>query len=271
LSEPPAAASAPRSSALRDYALASRSFRLDDRLAVVSGAGRGIGRGCALALADAGADVVAMSRTPAELSAVVTGVEARGRRGFAVTCDVTDPAAVRSTFDSLDRVDVVVAAAGANVPEPFLSVTPERLDALLAVNVKGTFLVAQAAARRMVAGGDGGVIIVLSSQMGRVGAPNRTVYCAAKHAVEGLTRAAAVELAPHGVRVNAVAPTFVQTPMTRPFLADPAFRAEVEAQIPLGRIGQVSDVVGVVVFLASPAAAMITGASVAVDGGWTAR
>jgi len=111
----------------------------------------------------------------------------------------------------------------------------------------------------------------MSSQMGRVGAPNRTVYCAAKHAVEGLTRAAAVELAPAGIRVNAVAPTFVETPMTRPFLADPGFRAGVEAQIPLGRLGQVDDVTGAVVFLASPAAALVTGASLAVDGGWTAR
>jgi NAD(P)-dependent dehydrogenase (short-subunit alcohol dehydrogenase family) len=247
------------------------SFRLDGQTAVVCGAGRGIGRGCALGLADAGADIVAISRTAAEISTVAAEVEARGRRAWALTCDVTDPAAVCSAFASLEAVDVVVAAAGANVPEPFLSVSAERLDALLAVNVKGTFLVVQAAARRMVAAGRGGAVVVLSSQMGRVGAPNRTVYCTAKHAVEGLTRAAAVELAPEGVRVNAVAPTFVETPMTRPFLADPAFRAEVEAQIPLGRIGQVRDVVGAVVFLASPAAALITGASLAVDGGWTAR
>jgi NAD(P)-dependent dehydrogenase (short-subunit alcohol dehydrogenase family) len=249
----------------------TRRFHLDGRLAVVTGAGRGIGRGCALALAEAGADVVAISRTRGELEQVAGAIEAAGRRARVVTCDVTDAAAVARAFASLDRVDVLVAAAGANVPEPFLDVGEARFDALMAVNVKGTFLAAQAAARRMVAAGRGGAIVLVSSQMGRVGAPNRTVYCAAKHAVEGLTRAAAVELAPAGIRVNAVAPTFVETPMTRPFLADPAFRAEVEAQIPLGRVGQVDDVVGAVVFLASAAASLVTGASLAIDGGWTAR
>jgi NAD(P)-dependent dehydrogenase (short-subunit alcohol dehydrogenase family) len=152
-----------------------------------------------------------------------------------------------------------------------VDVTEAHLDAVLAVNVRGAFLVAQAAARAMGARGDGGCILFLSSQMGRVGAPRRTVYCATKHAVEGLTKAMAVELAPQGIRVNAVAPTFVETPLTTPFLADPAFRADVEARIPLGRLGQVDDVTGAVVFLASPAAALITGTSLLVDGGWTAQ
>ena len=241
------------------------SFRLDGLRAVVTGAGRGIGRGCALALAAAGADVVAVSRTRAEVEHV-----AAATRGEAVVCDVTDPLAVAERIGSLETIDVLVTSAGANVPQPFLEVGAAQLDALLALNVKGTFLAAQAAARRMVAGG-GGSIVTLSSQMGHVGAPRRSVYCATKHAVEGLTRALAVELAPHGIRVNAVAPTFVETPMTRPFLADPAFRAAVLERIPLGRLGTVADVAGAVVFLASPAAALITGASLLVDGGWTAQ
>jgi NAD(P)-dependent dehydrogenase (short-subunit alcohol dehydrogenase family) len=247
---------------------AREPFRLDGRCAVVTGAGRGIGRACALALAAAGADVVALSRTASDLEALVAAARGRAR---AIACDVTDTRAVAERIGALDRVDVLVTSAGANIPEPFLDVSPEHVDALLAVNVRGTFVAAQAAARRMVATGTGGAIVTVSSQMGHVGAAGRTVYCTTKHAVEGLTKAMAVELAPHGIRVNAVAPTFVQTPMTAPFLADPAFRAEVERRIPLGRIGRPEDVAAAVVFLASPAARLITGASLLVDGGWTAQ
>jgi NAD(P)-dependent dehydrogenase (short-subunit alcohol dehydrogenase family) len=241
------------------------------RVAVVTGAGRGIGRGCALALAETGADVVAIARTRAEVEAVAHEVERLGRTGLAQVCDVTDARGLERVMRSLERIDVLVNAAGTNIPEPFLQVAERSLDALLEVNVKGTFLAAQAAARRMVAGGRGGAIVNLSSQMGHVGAAGRSVYCATKHAVEGLTKALAVELAPHGIRVNSVAPTFVETPMTAPFLADEAFRAEVTGRIPLGRIGNVSDVTGAVVFLASPAAGLVTGTSLVVDGGWTAQ
>ena len=233
---------------------------LAGRTALVTGAGRGIGRGCALALAEAGADVVAVSRSAAPA--------AEGMRSAA--CDVTDSARVRELIAGLPRLDVLVVAAGANVPEPLLEVSDEHLDALLALNVRAVFVTVQAAARRMVAAG-GGAIVLISSQMGHVGAPRRSVYCTTKHAVEGLTKAAAVELAPHGVRVNAVAPTFVETPMTAGFLADARFRAEVESQIPLGRIGRVEDVTGAVLYLASDASALVTGTSLRVDGGWTAR
>jgi NAD(P)-dependent dehydrogenase (short-subunit alcohol dehydrogenase family) len=178
---------------------------------------------------------------------------------------------VEEAVEFLEQIDILVNNAGLNVPEPFLEVSEENLDRVLAVNVKGVFLVAQAAARRMVEHGEGGSIINVSSQMGHVGAPRRTVYCATKHAVEGLTKAMAVELAPHNVRVNSVAPTFVETPMTKPFLEDETIREDTLSRIPLGRLGRVEDVTGAVVFLASPTAGLITGTSLLVDGGWTAQ
>jgi NAD(P)-dependent dehydrogenase (short-subunit alcohol dehydrogenase family) len=238
------------------------SFRLDGRLALVTGAGQGIGRGCARALAQAGAEVVAVSRTRDDLAGIAPGIRP-------AVCDVTDSARLRELIAGLPHLEVLVVAAGTNIPEPLLGVTEAHLDQLLELNVRATFVTLQAAARRMVAAG-GGSIVLLSSQMGHVGAPRRAVYCSTKHAVEGLAKASAVELAPHAVRVNTVAPTFVDTPMTAPFLADPAFRAEVERQIPLGRIGRVDDVTGAVVYLASEAAALVTGTSLRVDGGWTA-
>jgi NAD(P)-dependent dehydrogenase (short-subunit alcohol dehydrogenase family) len=190
---------------------------------------------------------------------------------WSIVCDVTDSRQVEEAVDFLEQIDILVNNAGTNVPEPFLEVSEENLDKMLAVNVKGVFLVAQAAARRMVERGEGGSIINVSSQMGHVGAPKRTVYCATKHAVEGLTKAMAVELATHNVRVNSVAPTFVETPMTKPFLKDEAFREDTLSRIPMGRLGRVEDVTGAVLFLASPAAGLITGASLLVDGGWTAQ
>jgi NAD(P)-dependent dehydrogenase (short-subunit alcohol dehydrogenase family) len=186
-------------------------------------------------------------------------------------CDVTDSRQVGEAVDFPEQVDILVNNAGTNVPEPFLEVSEDNLDRMLAVNVKGVFLVAQAAARRMVERGEGGSIINISSQMGHVGAPRRTVYCATKHAVEGLTKAMAVELAPHKVRVNSVAPTFVETPMTKPLLEDETLREDTLSRIPLGRLGRVEDVTGAVLFLASPAAGLITEASLLVDGGWTAQ
>jgi NAD(P)-dependent dehydrogenase (short-subunit alcohol dehydrogenase family) len=243
---------------------------LDNRVALVTGAGRGIGRACALALAGEGADIVALSRSSSELEVLARAVRKLGRRASPVVCDVTDSARVRGVIEDLPRLDVLVASAGTNVPEPLLDVSDERLDALLDLNVRATFVVLQAAARRMLDGA-GGSIVVISSQMGHVGAPERSVYCTTKHAVEGLVKAAAVELAPRGVRVNSVAPTYVETSMTAPFLADGAFRAEVESRIPLGRLGRVEDVTGAVLYLASEAAALVTGTSLLVDGGWTAQ
>ena len=243
---------------------------LAGRAALVTGAGRGIGRGCARALAEAGADMVLVGRSPDELESLAEEIRALGRHARPVALDVTDAKSIRHLVVELARLDVLVVSAGANIPEPFLEVTEEHLDALIRLNVRAAFLTVQAAARRMVATG-GGSIVLLSSQMGHVGAAGRTVYCATKHAVEGLTKAVALELAPHGVRVNAVAPTFVETPMTAPFLADAGFRAEVQGRIPLGRLGRVEDVSAGVVYLASDAAALVTGTSLLIDGGWTAQ
>jgi NAD(P)-dependent dehydrogenase (short-subunit alcohol dehydrogenase family) len=246
------------------------SFRLDGAMAVVTGAGSGLGQGAAQALAEAGARLVLVGRTQETLDATRGVIVGQGGEATTLVCDVTDAGQVKAGIEALPRIDVLVNNAGMNIPEDFLEVSEEHLDRILTLNVKGAFLAAQAAARRMVATG-GGSIVNMSSQMGHVGSPRRSVYCMSKHAIEGLTKALAVELAPQGIRVNTVAPTFAETPMTRPFFADPAFRDAVLSQIPLGRLARVEDVMGAIVFLASPAAAMITGTSLLVDGGWTAR
>jgi NAD(P)-dependent dehydrogenase (short-subunit alcohol dehydrogenase family) len=246
------------------------SFDLSGRLALVTGAGRGIGEACALALAEAGADIVLVSRSFEQLTQVAERVEALGRRAQVAPCDVTSADEVRAGAEGAGRVDILVNGAGTNDPKPFLEVSEESFDALIAVNLKGTFLMSQAIGRSMAERGDGSIVNI-SSQMGHVGGPNRTAYCASKHGVEGLTKAMAIELAPRGVRVNAVAPTYIETPMTRVFFADPEVRVEAVRGIPLGRVGQVDDVVGAVVYLASPAASLVTGASLLVDGGYTAQ
>jgi len=167
-------------------------------------------------------------------------------------------------------LDILVNNAGFNRPQPFLEVDEETLDRMLALNVRAAFLVAQAAARAMVAGG-GGVVVNMTSQMGHVGSErDRSVYVMTKHAIEGLTKAMAVELAPQGVRVVSIAPTFVMTPLTAPFFADPAFKKWALDRIPLGRLGTVDEVANAVVFLCSPAASLVTGSSLLADGGWTA-
>jgi len=242
------------------------SGRLDGRVAVVTGASGGLGSVCAEQLAGAGAELVLIgrSRAPLERLAARTG-------GRVVVCDVCDGAAVREAIVALRAVDVLVTCAGGNRPGPFLDVDEAALEWAWALNVRHAFLAAQGAARRMLARGRGGAIVHVTSQMGHVGAAGRSVYCAVKHAIEGLTKATAVELAPHGIRVNAVAPTFVETPMTRPFLAAPGARAAIVERIPLGRLGTPEEVAHAVLFAASPASSLMTGASLVVDGGWTAQ
>ena len=249
---------------------AGSEFRLDGKTALVTGAGRGIGRAVALALANAGAELVLVSRTPSELDAVAGAIKSGGGKAQSLVLDVTRSDAMRDAIAGLGRLDILVNNAGLNRPQPFLEVDEPTLDLLLGLNVRAAFLVAQAAARLMVANG-GGVIINMSSQMGHVGSErDRTVYVMTKHALEGLTKAMAVELAPKGVRVVSIATTFVETPLSKPFLDDPDTRRWILDRIPLGRVGTVEDVASAVVFLASPAATLVTGSSLLVDGGWTA-
>jgi NAD(P)-dependent dehydrogenase (short-subunit alcohol dehydrogenase family) len=247
-----------------------KPFRLDGKIALVTGSGRGIGRAIALALAAAGAEVILNNRTPAELDAVADEITRGGGSAQVLPFDVTDSAAVRAAFSGISRLDILVNNAGVNRPQPFLEVDEATLDRLIALNIKAAFIVAQQASRLMAEGG-AGVIVNMSSQMGHVGSErDRTVYVMTKHAVEGLTKAMAVELAPKGVRVVSIAPTFITTPLTEPFFANPEFRQWVIDRIPLGRIGTVEEVANAVVFLASPAASLVTGSSLLVDGGWTA-
>lgn len=236
--------------------------------ALVLGAGRGLGRACAQALAADGAEVVLASRTEAELEQATAAIRAAGGSARHLVCDATQAEEIGALFASLDRLDVLVHAAGVNRPSPIVEMPVADLDLMLAVNVRSAYLAGAAAARTMSAGGS---MVFISSQMGHVGAPRRTAYCATKHAVEGLVKAMAVELAPRGIRVNSVAPTFVETELTRPFLEDEAFRAEVVSRIPLGRLGTPAEVAAAVLFAAGPAARLITGTSIRVDGGWTAQ
>jgi NAD(P)-dependent dehydrogenase (short-subunit alcohol dehydrogenase family) len=239
---------------------------LEGRTAVVTGASRGIGRAIASALAQAGATVLAVARSAGELAALAG--ETAGVEPW--PADVGDPA-FHAALSARGDLDILVSNAGMNRPLPIADVPVETLDAMLSLNVRSAFLVAQAAARAMLAHGRGGAIIHMSSQMGHVGSPNRTVYCMTKHAVEGLSKAMAVELAPHGVRSNTVAPTFIDSPWTAAMIADPEFKRFVLDSIPAGRLGRPEEVAAAVVYLASPAAAMVTGTSLVVDGGWTAR
>jgi NAD(P)-dependent dehydrogenase (short-subunit alcohol dehydrogenase family) len=251
--------------------LPGRGLRLDGQRALVTGAGRGIGLACAEALAVAGARVTLLSRTRSELDQAADAIIAAGGQADVLICDCTDADAVTEVIGGApDHWDVLVNNAGTNRPQPFLEVTREAFDAIMRINVTGAFFVAQTVAAKMAAGGTGGSIIHMSSQMGHVGGARRSVYCASKHAVEGMTKAMAIDLAPHRIRVNSVCPTYVVTPMTAPFFEDEAFLADTLGRIPIGRLAQVDDVTGAVVFLASDAAAMITGSAIKIDGGWTA-
>ena len=250
---------------------ATPSFRLDGKRALVTGAGRGIGLAAAAALAQAGADVTLAARTRSEIEEAAAAIRARGGKAEPLVLDVTDVAAARRAVGAAAPFQILVNNAGMNRPAPLPDVTVEDFDAIFALNVRAAYFMAQAVARRLVEAKLPGSIINISSQMGHVGAARRSVYCASKHAMEGFTKAMAIELAPHAIRVNTLGPTFVETPLTRPFFANESFRKEVLGKIKLGRLGQVEDLTGAIVFLASDASALMTGSSLVVDGGWTAE
>ena len=247
------------------------SFRLDGKRALVTGAGRGIGLACAAALAEAGAAVTLCARSEAEVEAAAAALRAQGREAEALALDVGDADGLKRALAERQAYDVLVNNAGCNRPKPFTEVTAEDYDAVLGLNLRAAFFAAQAVSEGMIAAGTGGSIIHMSSQMGHVGGPRRTLYCASKWGLEGLSKAMALDLAPHQVRSNTICPTFIETPMTRPFFEDPAFLASVLGKIKLGRLGRPEDLMGAVVFLASEVSALMTGASLVIDGGWTAE
>ena len=254
---------------------AAPSFGVAGQSALVTGAARGIGRAIAIALAQAGADVALGFRDLHAAGDVADAVRALGRRALPLQMNVARPAeissAVAQAVGHFGRIDILVNNAGIGPPNPAESVTEADFDATVAINLKGTFFVSQAVGRAMIAAGRGGRIVNLSSQAGFVALPTESIYCMTKAAIAHLTKCLAVEWAPHGINVNAVAPTFIRTPGTLKWLEDDSFRNDLLARIPLGRVGEPPDVAASVVFLCSPAAAMITGTTLLIDGGWTAR
>jgi NAD(P)-dependent dehydrogenase (short-subunit alcohol dehydrogenase family) len=247
------------------------SFRLDGRRALVTGAGRGTGLAAAAALAGAGARVTLAARSLPEIEAAAAAIRAAGGEAEALALDISDIAAVEAAIAARPAFHAFVNNAGTNRPACFDQVRAEDFDAVMGLNLRGCFFAAQAVARRMRAEGVVGSIINVSSQMGHVGGPDRSVYCASKWAMEGWTKAMAIDLAPQGIRANTLCPTFIETPLTKPFFEDAVFKDWVLSKIKLGRLGQVQDLMGAVVFLASDASALMTGSSLVVDGGWTAE
>ncbi|HEX4296895.1 MAG TPA: SDR family oxidoreductase [Devosia sp.] len=251
--------------------LRTPSLRVDGKRALVTGGTRGIGLAAATALAEAGAAVTVVARHATEVDEVVASLEAAGYTADGRAFDVTDHAAARAFVEAAEPYDVLVNSAGIARHAPFLDITDADYRSVMEINVAATLFLSQAVARRLVAAGRPGSIIHISSQMGHVAGPSRALYAASKHAVEGLARGMAIDLAPHNIRVNSICPTFIETALSAKSLADPDFRAWVLGKIKLGRLGRLEEIMGPVVFLASEASSLMTGSSLMVDGGWTAE
>lgn len=247
------------------------SFRLDGQTALVTGASSGIGLGAAAALAEAGAEVVLVARHAGALEAAAQAIRARGGKARALALDITDLEAVVAAVAAEGPFDVLVNSAGLARHTPALDTTPTDYDTVMALNLRAAYFLTREVARGLIEAGRPGSLINISSQMGHVGGPDRAVYCASKHALEGMTKAMALEWAPKGIRVNTLCPTFIRTPLGEQTLQDPERRAWILSKIKLGRVGEVEDLMGPLVFLASPASALITGTHLIVDGGWTAE
>lgn len=247
------------------------SFRLDGRRALVTGASSGIGLGAAAALAEAGAEVTLVARRAGELEAVRDAIRAEGGEAEALPLDITDTVATEAAVAAQGPFDVLVNSAGLARHTPALDTTTEDYDAAMALNLRAAYFLTRAVARGLIAAGKPGSLINISSQMGHVGGPDRAVYCASKHALEGMTKAMAIEWGPHGIRVNTLCPTFIRTPLGEQTLKNPDRRAWILSKIKLGRVGEIGDLMGPVVFLASDASAMMTGTHLILDGGWTAE
>ena len=246
------------------------SFRLDGRRALVAGGASGIGLGASAALAEAGAEVVVASRRGEVVGAAVEALRQAGGKAEALVMDAADVEAAGAAVRAAGPFDILVNSAGLARHSLAAETQPEDFDAVMGVNLRGAYFLAQAVAQGLIAADKPGSIITISSQMAHVGGPERAAYAASKHGVEGFTKAMAIEWGPHRIRVNTICPTFIRTALTEPTFARPEMAAWVEGKIKLGRVGEVEDIMGAVVFLASDAAALITGTALMVDGGWTA-